>query len=130
MSGHELLLQHDNWGNIWFMGVVNESAAAFNLVTPERSAAENNFINAQADVAAERPAIGIITETVSAEWAKIVLFGFVYNSAWTWTPGDTLYLSDTEGQITNAAGTVRQEVGIALSANLILFAPKSIDLDT
>jgi hypothetical protein len=59
----------------------------------------------------------------------MMLRGYIYNSAWNWTVGGTLYLSATGGagnitqtQPTGTADIVRV-VGYAISADLIYFNP-------
>ena len=127
MSGHELAIQHNDKGTIWVLMEGAEDVSAYALVAIARNANEDEVINAQADAATARPCIGMALDAISDGYkGRIALFGFITNTAWSWTPGDTLYLTDTAGVI-GTVGTVRQEVGGALSATTILFNPKTID---
>jgi hypothetical protein len=57
----------------------------------------------------------------------MILRGYVFNSSWNWTAGDTLYLSTTAGAITNTqptgTGDIVRVVGYAINADLIYFNP-------
>ena len=57
----------------------------------------------------------------------ILLFGIVRNDAWGWTTGQTLYLSETAGDITATApttdGAFVVPIGIALEPDMIYFNP-------
>jgi hypothetical protein len=70
------------------------------------------------------PARGIVVGE-DADGKDIVLReGLAYNSAWNWTPGGTLYLSNTAGGLTQTAPTGPsnlQAVGFALSADSAFF---------
>lgn len=59
---------------------------------------------ADADAAGEFPARGIVVATASDTNAAIILTqGSVRNDAWSWAPGETIYLSDTAGGLTSTA---------------------------
>jgi hypothetical protein len=65
---------------------------------------------------------------------KVSLNGsFVRNDSWSWTPGSTLYVSGTSGQITttqpSATDAVIRVLGFALTATVIYFNP-SVDYIT
>jgi hypothetical protein len=55
--------------------------------------------------------------------------GYFRNSAWSFTPGDILYLSTTAGSITNVqpsgSGDIVRVVGFAIAADTIYFNPSN-----
>jgi hypothetical protein len=70
------------------------------------------------------PARGLVTTTVGgADVAVSVLTrGIVRNDAWTWTPGENIYLSGTAGGLTQTAPDgVVQPVGWAAAADIAVF---------
>ena len=127
MSGHELKLQRDNWGNTFAMMESVEDIGAFSLVTSARVGNEYQIQDANASAAAKRPCWGITVERVNNSTGKVVLWGFIYNANWTWTPRAALYLGNTDGLISESPGAVTQEVGWALTATTILFSPKCVE---
>jgi len=58
---------------------------------------------------------------------KVLWKGIVRKGAWTWTPGDIIYVSTVEGALTSAAptntGSWVQPVGIAIASDTIRFDP-------
>lgn len=59
---------------------------------------------------------------------RLVLWsGSLRKDSWTWTQGDTIYVSTVEGALTNVKPEGDhwiQEIGIASYSNVILFRPK------
>jgi hypothetical protein len=89
-------------------------------------AADGNFDEADADAAATMPCSALALETSTG--SKIVLLqGFIRHDAWNWTPGGVVYVSQTQGTLTqtapSAANSCIQPVGIATHADRILFNP-------
>lgn len=79
-----------------------------------------------ADADAPVLAVGVaVTAGVVGSRHAVALAGVVRNAAWTWTPGSTMYLSDTAGGWTDTppatAADKIQPVGIAISATEIAF---------
>jgi len=57
---------------------------------------------------------------------KILWKGIIRNGAWNWVPNDIIYISDTEGDLTNIRPTGnswKQIVGLAISTDIIKFEP-------
>jgi len=82
----------------------------------------------------EAPAIAIALEAITAtNTGKFCLQGFVRNDAWSFTAGDTLYISTAQGGIGTGpaagSGDLVQVLGIAMTADVIYFNP-SMDVIT
>ncbi len=86
---------------------------------------------ADADAAATMPAIGlVVVASVNADDpCTILTHGVITDTDWDWTPGATLYVSETAGGVENTIGNITdtndvvQVIGIALHANSILVMP-------
>lgn len=89
-------------------------------------AADGNYDEADASAAATMPCTVIALETGTGS-KKVLIFGFIRNDVWTWTPGGRIYVSETPGQFTQTrpttSGAAVQPVGIAESADVIKFTP-------
>lgn len=111
----------------FFIATTGEFIANRNVVYV---AADGFFYMADASAAGTMPALGItLTQTTQNNESKILTKGFVGNPVWTWTAGDTLYVSPIAGQLTNVqpvAPDQVQQVGIALTATQIWFDPAGI----
>ena len=79
---------------------------------------------ATARVIGMNPSNSAISDTATG---TILLQGFVRDDTWTWTPGATLYLSETAGAMTETAPTTSGAfdvvVGVALSPDVVYFNP-------
>jgi hypothetical protein len=79
-----------------------------------------------ADASGKAPGWGLAL-AASADGSPIYVLsrGWVRNDAWTWTPGDPIYLADTPGGLTqtkpSTSGDIVQPVGIAKSADVAYF---------
>jgi len=77
-------------------------------------------------------AIATAAGTDGAE-LKVVTHGPIRNDVWNWSIGIPIYLSTT-GDYTQtrptASGSFPQEIGVPLSADVMFFAPKSVDYGT
>ena len=104
-----------------------ENIGAYFLVTSARTGNVEEIQDANASAASKRPCWGLAAENINNRRGKVILFGFVTNTNWSWTPGAALYLGNTDGQISAAAGAVTQEIGWALTATTILFSPKCVE---
>jgi hypothetical protein len=90
-------------------------------------ASDGHWDEADADAIANCYGIGIALETGTGT-KKIGLFGGqICVTAWNWTVGTPVYLSATQGTMTQTAPTGADDVviilGFALSADTILFSP-------
>lgn len=59
---------------------------------------------------------------------KLLQSGTLRKDSWSWTPGNTIYVSTVEGALTNvkpsSSGSWKQEVAVALASNIILVSIK------
>jgi hypothetical protein len=106
-------------------GVAGESLEAYKLAHLNSS---GNWVYANASAESSMPAIGMTTgEIPSGKRGTFLLLGLVNNSAWNLTPGELLYASKTNGEITmtppQESGDQVQVVGKVLSQTLIMFNP-------
>ena len=72
------------------------------------------------------PCWSLAIDPLSNGYGWGVLQGFVYNVNWTWTPNAVLFLSDTDGEISEGdpVSAITQEIAVALTAQWIYFNPK------
>jgi hypothetical protein len=83
---------------------------------------------ALADADSSATAQGLLGMAIGVQFnSGMMLRGYAYRSAWNWTPGQVLYLSTTDGDITSTqpSGTsdIVRVVGYAISADIIYFNP-------
>jgi hypothetical protein len=110
-------------------GTAGEALSQFDVVYLDSVSsafkkAENDATASQAD------AVGIVVQAggiSNASTGLIQLFGYVKNTSWTWSVGNTLYVNTTPGGLSaappTAPGTYTKSVGFALSATEIYFSP-------
>lgn len=86
-----------------------------------------SLILAGANSAGSNPSRGlVIADTADGDPATVLIRGIARNNAWNWTPGGSIYLSETDdGALTqtepSAEGSRIQEVGFAVSADIAEF---------
>ncbi len=83
----------------------------------------STWLLADANGSGTYPARGLAVAAYSnTNPATILVQGTVRHDAWSWTPGGTLYLSDTAGDLTqtvpSSSGDKVQQVGFALTATI------------
>jgi hypothetical protein len=86
---------------------------------------------ADADAAATMPAIGlvVVASTDADTPCTILTHGVITDTDWNWTPGATLYVSETAGSIENTIGNITDEndvvqvLGVAIHADSIFVNP-------
>ena len=89
------------------------------------------YYPADADLAARMPAFALSMSAMSAgQRGEFLVKGFIGLSTWTWTPGSALYVSGTAGQMSHAAGGIRQDVGVAFTATQIFINSQGLDAST
>jgi hypothetical protein len=75
------------------------------------------------------------TQNATTDAKTLILeSGFISNSGWAWSAGDTLYVSaGTAGSIVNVApagsGSQVSQIGEALSATAIKFSPTALVIE-
>jgi len=100
--------------------------AAFDLVCVHTTTQE--VVEADASAYATARVIGIAPAAISdTATGTVLLQGFIRDDTWTWTPGSTLYLSETAGAMTHTApatdGAFVLVVGVALSPDVVYINP-------
>jgi len=81
-----------------------------------------------ADAIATSSCIALALESITAdETGNFLLTGIARDASWSWTSGDTIYLSTTSGELTSTAPSGTDDciviVGIALTSSIIYFKP-------
>ena len=100
--------------------------SAFDLVCIHTTTSE--VVRADASALATARAIGIAPAAISdTATGTVLLHGFVRDDTFNFTPGSTLFLSETTGQMTHTApstdGAFVQIVGTALSPDVVYINP-------
>ena len=100
--------------------------SAFDLVCVHTTTSE--VVEADASAYATARVIGIAPAAISdTATGTILLQGFIRDDTWNWTPGSTLYLSETAGAMTHTAptpdGAFVQVGGVALSPDVVYMNP-------
>lgn len=89
-------------------------------------AADGNWEEADASSSTTMGMLGIAVESGTGT-KDVLLRGFVKDTAWTWTPGQQLFVSETTGDITATAPTtsasIVQVAGWAMEATVMYFNP-------
>jgi len=112
-------------------GIIAVLTAGENLVIGDAvyvKAADSKIWKADANAVLTMPCIALATATIPSDAeGRFLLLGFMRNNSWTWTPGGLLYPHTTPGNPTQTApvgpGDQVQVIGVALTANIILFNP-------
>lgn len=110
--------------------VIIDTVAASQTVYNVVYSSSTGWAAAKADADSTLPALGMALETGTGD-KKILLRGIVKNTSWNFTKGNLIYVSTaTAGAVTavkpSATGNRVQIIGVALSANVILFNPTSL----
>ena len=100
--------------------------SAFDLVCIHTTTSE--VVRADASALATARAIGIAPAAISdTATGTVLVHGFVRDDTFNFTPGSTLFLSETTGQMTHTApstdGAFVQIVGTALSPDVVYINP-------
>ena len=86
------------------------------------------WMKANATSGVKMPCSGIACESITNGLKGTILtLGLIQSNEWAWTPGAVIYVSTTDGALTqtapNTPGNKVQIAGRALTANLMLFNP-------
>lgn len=111
-------------------GTAGETLAQYDIVYSDE-ADSGEFKKAQNDgTEIEADCIGIVTESggiSSGSTGEITLYGIITNAGWSWTPGATLWVGGTAGQMVDekpASPNYFKPIGFAITATKILFFPQ------
>ena len=124
----EALATDLTWCGTTCDGTAGEVLAQFDVCYLKN---DGKYWKADADAAATMPVIAIATAAIGADASGVfLLMGFVRKDAWVWTIGGLLYASTDPGALTQTApagtGDQVQVVGVALTADIILFCPSLV----
>jgi hypothetical protein len=85
-----------------------------------------NYVNASGAALTTAPCLALALSAGTGV-KEMLIYGFLRNDAWAWTPGSLLFLSVTPGLITHSpptgAGIYVQVLGIARQTNIVFFNP-------
>jgi len=89
---------------------------------------------ANASVEATSGVIAVATATIVADASgEFLVLGFIRDDSWSWTVGNDIYLDTTSGAMSQTAPSTSlnmiQIVGKAISADIILFNPNSVQIE-
>jgi hypothetical protein len=88
-----------------------------------------HYLDADADSASTMPCSALALQTGTGT-KEILLLGFIRDDSWSWTPGGLVYVSPTQGTLTQTiptgAGKFVQVAGIARSATILFFNPSYV----
>ncbi len=90
--------------------------------------ADGHFDEADADDPATLPCEAIALETGTGS-KKVLLWGYIKNTSWSFTVGGALYVSGTQGTLTQTAPASNKYThvrGVAVAADTIKFAPSRL----
>lgn len=108
-----------------------QCAASLAFGTPVYIQSTGKPAGADADAAATMPAIGVIVvaSTDADTPCTVLTHGVITDTDWNWTPGATLYVSETVGSVENTLSNISdtndvvQVIGIAVHADSIFVNP-------
>jgi hypothetical protein len=90
-------------------------------------AADGHYEEANAGAAGTMRCSAIAIDTGTGSSKKVLTWGKIRDDSWTWTPGGLVFVSTTNGTLTQTApsgsGEFIQCVGEAKASNIILFDP-------
>lgn len=93
-------------------------------------ASDGNYEEADADASTTMPCTALAIDTGTGASKKVLLWGYMRDDTWDWTPGGLLYISATTGALTQTApsstGQQVQVVGVAKTADIIFFNPSLV----
>jgi len=99
--------------------------------------AVGRFVKAQANATTTMPCVALHypANKNDGDTSRFLIQGTVRDDSWTWTPGGRIYVSDgTAGALTQTApsddGDFIQVVGIALTADVMYFAPELTTIES
>lgn len=122
----ELPTADHSWTGIIAVATAGENLAFSDAVYLKVADSKIWLVNAGAT--STMPCIALATAIIAADAVgRFLIYGFMRNNAWSWTPGDLLYPNTTPGNPINTApldsGNQVQVIAVALTSNIILFNP-------
>jgi hypothetical protein len=119
----EALADHTARGVIRSATVDTNSVGLFSALF---LASDGHYDEADADALASMPCSALALETGTGT-KRVLVWGIARDDTWNWTVGGRLYVSGTVGTLTQTAPAGEDDcvqcVGVALTADIIFFAP-------
>lgn len=117
-----------------YSGLTCTATAGTNLAFPQACyiGSDGLLELSDADAAASMPVWALALASISEDAdGKVLLFGFVRDDDWSFTPGGLLYAdTETAGNLTQVApsgsGDQVQVVGVAVTGTIIFFNPSPV----
>lgn len=129
-SGKNIKLIQALTGDHSWSGITAVMTAGENLAIGDAVYAKSDgkMWKADADAAGTMPVVALATASISADaTGEFLLLGFMRDDTWNWTLGGLLYGHTTPGNPTqtrpSGAGDQVQVIGIAITADILLFNP-------
>lgn len=129
ISVNDIVIQSDIDADLSASGTKTNAVVDVNTVGYAAAlflAADGNYEEADADAEVTMPCLALALETGTGA-KDILLHGYIRNNAWSWTVGAPVYVSATEGELTqtipSTAGQQVQVVGYATATNTLYFNP-------
>lgn len=134
INNHTLVLSHDisngEYSGIAINGNITINSVGFSCALFLNNS--GNYEEASASDIVANKCMGLALESGIGS-KQILLNGIIRNDTWSFTPGDSLFLSDTTGNITtmppNGSGNIVQKLGFAITTNTIYFNPDVTTLE-
>lgn len=115
----------DDYIHTYYRMVAGEALSAYKAVYMDTS---KELKHCAAD--GTQVCIGITIESASASaYVRAQRIGEISNSNWSWTPGATIYVDSTAGELTEVQPTYPQMVGIASDSTSILLLIDTTERD-
>ena len=105
----------------------DENIGGYSVVTWDLNAVDPISVEDSASEADKSPCVGITGPggITSGNHGFILLYGFIENLDWAWTPQVPLYLIGTDGAMGEASvGAIHQQVAVTITATKIFFNPQ------
>lgn len=133
VSASPLLFDYSGLANGEYVGITLSMVAGAGIsahqpVAKQATGATDQYVVNAATTDRDTAAVlGVTLNTTSValdDSVLVLLYGYVYDSAWAWTPGDSIYLNAGALSATRpSGGTLATRVGIAVTSDILFVAP-------
>lgn len=124
------LSSNNTWSGLTSDFTAGENLTAYNVCYLNAG----EMSKASASAFTTLPAVAMATAAIDADDSDaFILYGFVRNDSWDWTPNTMIFVDTTAGGMTQTApsstGNQIQVVGVAITADIMLFNPQVMVLE-
>lgn len=124
------LSSNNTWSGLTSDFTAGENLTAYNVCYLNAG----EMSKASASAFTTLPAVAMATAAIDADDSDaFILYGFVRNDSWDWTPNTMIFVDTTAGGMTqtapNSTGNQIQVVGVAITADIMLFNPQVMVLE-